>query len=344
VGVVTAAAQAPQPASADSTPKSVIVWRNVTPLSSSGKVVDVAFTNPGLNVISPGEMVWLLDATTRGLVAVASKPIVGTASAGEEMGRRGTGTLRAPSALFAGASTQYVIEQDGRLVILRSGWVDSLDVGKGALGAERDLAVGAGGLVFVLLGSEIRVYADPPGQAPILSLRLNPKQLPATAIALSARGDLYVAGTGALALAVYELDSSGQFRMTRSRSARELGIQRLAGVALTPALLLPYETREGWIAQDRFTVVSDAARRRLLALESATLAPLGSCDLESEVPGAAPGRLDISNRGQIAFADPESGLAYALPARVLGSLVEPATIRWRTIERDTTTSTGSGAP
>ena len=62
------------------------------------------------------------------------------------------------------------------------------------------------------------------------------------------------------------------------------------------------------------------------------------------MPGAAPGRLDISNRGQIAFADPESGLAYALPARVLGSLVEPATIRWRTIERDTTTSTGSGAP
>jgi hypothetical protein len=339
-----AAGQAPQPAAPDSAPKPVIVWRNVTPLAQGSRIVDIAFTNPGLNIINPGEMAWLLDATSKGLLAVAAKPIAGTASAGEEMGRRATGLLRAPAAVFAAAATQYVLEQAGRLVILRSGWVDSVDVGSDARGTERDIAVGAGGLVYVLLGGEVRVFADPPGKSPLLTLRLDPKLLPVAGMAVSARGDVYVAGTGAMALAVYELDATGKFRLARSRTARELNVQRVGGIALSPALLLPYETREGWVSQDRFTVLSDTGRRKLLALESSTLAVLGNCDLTADVPGATPGRLDISNRGQIAFADPESGAAYALPARILGGLIEPATIRWRTIERDSTGASGSGAP
>lgn len=343
-----ASAQELPPAVADSagnaTGKPIIVWRTAVPLLRTGKVMDVGFANPGLNIIAPGEMAWLLDAASGGLVAVAAKPIAGTAAAGEEMGRRGTGLLRSPVAFYAGFGVQHVLEQGGRLVVLRSGWVDSLDAGAGATGPERDIVVGPGGLIYVLAGSEVRVFADPPSPVPLITIHLAPKLLPVTAIALSCAGDLYVAGTGQLALGVYAMDSTGQFRLTRSRTARELGVEHVGGVALNPALLLPYETREGWVAQDRFTILADTARQRLVALESATLAPLGSCDLAAEVPGASPGRLDVSNRGQIAFADPASGIAYALPARVFGSLIESATIRWRSIESDTTTSGGSGAP
>jgi len=52
------------------------------------------------------------------------------------------------------------------------------------------------------------------------------------------------------------------------------------------------------------------------------------------VPALAPGRIDVSNRGQIAVADVASGAAYALPARLLAHMLEPAKVRWRSIDPD----------
>jgi hypothetical protein len=330
-------------AESDSTAQPVIVWEKVTPLAG-GRVADVAFSTPGLNIVEPVEMAWLLDVSAATLIAVASKPILGTAEAGEELGRRGAGLLRAPVAFFPAPAAQYVLEGDGRLLVLRSGWVDSLWTGTPPAGTAGDVAVGPGGLVYVLCGGEVHVYADGASTTPLLSIALAPKLLPAAAIALSARGDLVVAGTGQLALAVYAQDESGRFQLLRQRAARELGVERPGGVALTPALLLPYERREGWVTRDRFTILSDTASRRLLAFETATLEPLGTCDVSTEVAGASPARIDVSNRGQIAFVDAATGAAYALPARVLGRLIEGATIRWRTIVPDSAATSGGGSP
>jgi hypothetical protein len=335
-GVVASpgAAQAPQPQAPDSTlAKIVVVWNQVTPVAPGARIVDVAFTSVGLNVVSPVEMIWCLDAAAHEIVAVASKPITGTAAAGEVMGKRGTGLLRDPAALCVAANAPYVLESNGRLDILRSGWTDSLELGA-ATGTERDVVVPATGLVYVLLGSEVRVYADPPGKAPLWKFSVDPKLAPATALSVSAGGTVYVAGRGTLALAAYELDARGAYRIVKSRTKRELAAQQISGIALTPNLLLPLPGREGWIGQDRFLVIADAGAKKLTALESKDLTIYGSADVAADVPALAPGRIDVSNRGQIAVADVASGAAYALPARLLAHMLEPAKVRWRSIDPD----------
>jgi hypothetical protein len=166
--------------------------------------------------------------------------------------------------------------------------------------------------------------------------------LPAAAITVSAGGTVFVAGRGALAVAAYELDARGVYKMVRSRTAKELHSQRPAGIAMTPNMLLPLPGREGWIGQDRFVVVSDAGRKSLVALEAKDLTAYASCDLGAEVPALVPGRIDVSNRGQIAVADATTGAAYALPARLLAQMLEPAKVRWRSIDPDSIAASGHG--
>lgn len=150
------------------------------------------------------------------------------------------------------------------------------------------------------------------------------------------RGEVYVAGGGRDALAVYDLDSTGKYRRVRGASARDLGAGALGGIALSPVLLLPVERREGWVGEDRFVVVSEPATGRLIALEAANLTRLASFDVRTNVPDAAPGRLDVSNRGQIAYVDTRSGAAVSLPAPTFAALIQPAKIRWRNVDPDST--------
>ena len=328
------------PATRDSAQARVVFWPEVTTLVEAGRVRDVAFLNSGLNIVSAVEMAWCADAQSRTLVAVATKPIAGTAEAGEEMGRRAEGALVDPAAIYASAAGVLVLGQDARLLAFRSGWTDTLDLGP-ANGPARDLAVGPSGLVYILLGNEVRVFSDPPRGKPLWTIPAPASLGSVVGMAASARGDIYLAGDRALA--ILELDAKGAWKPTRSRTLSELGVGSIGGLALTPALLVPLERREGWSGRDRFLLLSDPGKPAVLALEAATLETVGRIDLAAELPGAVPGRLDISNRAQIAIVDPESGRALALPARLFARLIEGAKIRWRTIEPDSTAAGSSGS-
>jgi hypothetical protein len=307
--------------------KKFVVWNEITLLPSVRGGVDVAFMAMGRNIVNPVEMVWVLESGGE-LAAVAAKSIDGTATAGEEMGRRGRGVLRGPRAVDVCQRGSYVLETGDRLVVMRSAQIDSLQLTPGPDGV-RDLAVGANGLLYVLLGSELRVYADPPTGAPIWIAPIDPDVLPAAALAVSNRGEIYVAGQGQQALAVYDLDGRGRLQRARGAAARALGVGGAAGVALTPALLLPLDEREGWPREDQFVLLADPGGRAILALDPASLKPVGRWDLGTTLPDAAPGRLAVSNRGQVAFVDPATGKAWTLPARILADLVQSAEFPWR---------------
>jgi hypothetical protein len=329
-------------AAADSLHKLVVVWPDVTMLVEDGQVRDVAFAASGLNIVNAGEMAWCADVKSHSLIAVATKPIAGTAAAGEEMGRAGAEAIEDPAALYVGASEQFILETEPQLVILHAGTAETTALDP-VSGPERDVVVGATGLIYVLLGNEIRVLTNPPGPAPLWTVPVPRRLAPAVAIAVSARGELVVAGRGAIALAKYELDASGTFHQIASRSAQELGVEQPSGVAITPALLIELAGREGWVARDRFVLVGDAKRAGIVALETSTLEPVGRVDLAGELPGLVPGRFDVSNRAQIAMVDDASGRALALPARLFADLVDKATIRWKTLSHDSTT-TGEAGP
>jgi hypothetical protein len=126
----------------------------------------------------------------------------------------------------------------------------------------------------------------------------------------------------------------------RGKTASAMQLGEAAGVAVTPALLVPLPGREGWVGQDRFVILSDRGKPGFVALEAASLDFVGRAPLAPEVAGAVPGRMDISNRSQIAFQDPNSGRAYALPARFFAALVSKAKFRWKQLEPD---STGTGS-
>ena len=91
-----------------------------------------------------------------------------------------------------------------------------------------------------------------------------------------------------------------------------------------------------------FLVVTDTKAKSLLGFESKDLTKLATVPLDPIVPGLVPGRLDVSNRGQIAVVDATSGAVQALPALVLAQVIEPAKIRWRTIEPDSVLNGGHG--
>jgi hypothetical protein len=321
--------------------KPVVLWEKVVPILPGTRCADVGFTNVGLNMVQPVEMVWAIDRDHREIVAVATKPITGTATAGETMGKRGSGQLRAPAALAIASSGSFVLEEDGHLTIVRSGWTDSLDL-RPVTGSERDVAVPTTGLVYVLAGPEVRVFADPPAKAPLWKIALDKRLLPAVSVVVSASGTVFVAGRGKLALAAYELDANGVYRLVKSRTAAELNSGPIGGIAITPNMLLPLAGREGWVGQDRFLVVTDSGRKALLGFESKDLTQLASVALDPIAPGLVPGRLDVSNRGQIAIVDATSGAVQALPALVLAQVIEPAKIRWRTIEPDSVLDGGHG--
>ena len=327
-----AAAETPDPNAAhtDSLNRAVL-WNDVVRFATLSRVDDVAFTAAGRNIVTPVDIVWALADSTHDLVAVAARPITGTAEAGEEMGRRGAQLLRAPVALHVGMSGSFVLEKSGRLVVFRGGAVvDSIALATTA-SAPRDVFVSATGLVYILTTTDVRVFADPPGAAPLWTIALPPALVPAVACAVSARGEVFVAGEGKTALAVYDLDATGTYRKLRQATRVALGVDRVAGLTLLPALLLPIEGREGWVSEDRYVLLSDRGKRMLVTLDVPALHVVGRADLAVETPGLVPGRLDVSNRGQIALADAATGQAYSLPTRILASTLAGAPIRWRQI-------------
>jgi hypothetical protein len=321
-----------------------VFWTETAALRGAERAVDVTFAHPNLNIVQPMEVAWVVDAAAQDVAAIATKPIQDTAEAGETMGRFGNGILRRPIAIAATETSRYVLEASGRLVVRRPTHApppalatrfDSLALG---LGRDQplDLTVSSLGLIGVLAGNTVRIYTDPPAGAALYSFTVEPAVRPATALAVNMRGEIFVAGGGRDAIAVYDLDRSGKYRRVRSVTARALGVTALGGIAVSPMLLLPVDRREGWVQEDRFVVVSEPATGTLIALEAADLKPLARIDVRAEQPEASPGRLDVSNRGQIAYVDARSGAAVALPAPSFAALVQPAKIRWRAVDPDST--------
>lgn len=322
-----------------------IFWTDAARLEGPEHAVDVAFQATGRNIINPVEAAWVVDAARGDLVVAASKPIRETADAGDFLGRRGVGTLRQPMALHVTQTGRYVLEQAGRVVVQRGGdgaVTDSFQLRPGR-GPFQDLTVSLAGLVYVLTAEEVRIYADPILEPPLWRIDLPASLTPAIAIAASARGEVFVAGRGRDVVAVYDIDPAGLYTQRRSLRAKDAGIGDAGGMALVPMLLLPVDTREGWFEEDRFLFLSDRAQGRIVSVETKTLAVLGSWDVRSRVEAAQPGRMDVSNRGQIAFADAVSGAAYTLPAPVVASLVENAKIRWRNVVISDSTDTSPAA-
>ena len=308
-----------------------VLWNDIVSLQPAGRIADVAFTSVGRNIVTPIEMVWALADSTHELVAIAARPIQGTADAGEEMGRRGAAILRAPVAMHSAQSGSYVLQADGHLVVLRSGAAaDSIDLGLAA-GTARDVCVSTGGLVYVLTRDDVRVYTDPPARAPVWKFALPAALGSGVAFSVSTRGEVFVLGEGKQALAMFDLDATGTYRLVRGVTPAQLGLGRAAGIAVVPSLLLPVEGREGWVNEDRFVAVTDREKRALLVLDAGTLKVLGRVDLAKDAPGLEPGRIDISTRGQVAVVDARTQRGYSLPTRLLAVAMDTAPVKWRRI-------------
>jgi hypothetical protein len=293
--------------------------------------VDVSFATTGNDVIAPTNMVWIADPTQPGYRAVASRPIPETAKAGEFLGSRGEQLVRNTAALDVGRQRTHALSHQGRLVVVEGVSADSVDVAE-TLATAVDLDVSLTGLIAVLWGKQVSVYANPSSE-PLWTLELEEDLLPAVAIAAGGTGELFVAGRGTVAVAAYALDTDGQFRRTRALRAADLELESPGGLEVTPFMLLPVPGREGWVGQDRFLLVSDTSTGVLVALERRDFQFVGRWNLREELPGVAPGRLDVSNRGQIAFVDVRSGAAYALPTRVTAGMVRSADFRWRVLDQ-----------
>lgn len=160
-----------------------IFWTEVTRLQGVERAVDVAFAHPGLNVVQPVDVAWVVDGAAPDVAAIATKPIQDTAEAGEPLGRFGAGILRAPIAIGATESSRYLLEASGRLVVRRptnapppalATRFDSLAL---ALGRDTpvDLAVSPLGILYVLAGNTVRVFVDPPAETPSIRFRSRPR-------------------------------------------------------------------------------------------------------------------------------------------------------------------------
>ena len=312
--------------------KEYILFHQIVQVAPSGGARDVSFAQGNLEAYKPHEVVWVLDAQKPGLAGIASRPIRETARAGEAMGRIGDGRWRAGEAAHvrAGQDGAYVLESNGLLWWLRGGKVDSLRIGNGVASAA-DVDGNSSGLIAVLWGREVLVFLSIPGP-PLWRFDLEADLEPEVALAVSAAGEIFVTGRGATALAVYDVDASGTYRRVRSAAADKLGIAAAGGVEVTPFMIMPSEGREAYVDQDRFVLISDPEGGSIVALEAAALKPAGRWDVRAQLLGAAPGRLDVSNRGQIAYVDLRSGECQVLPTRVTIAMVEGAKFRWRVLE------------
>jgi hypothetical protein len=308
-----------------------ILFDEVVQVAADGRALDVSFATSGHDVITPTNMVWIADPTERGFRAVASRPIPGTAKAGEFLGARGQEIVRETAALHVGPSRAHLLSQEGRLKIFSRGAIDSVVVAR-TLASAVDLDVSLTGLICVLWGEQVAVYAYPPAE-PLWVFEVDEDVRPAVAIAASGTGEIFLVGRGTVAVAAYELADEGQYVRTRALRAADLELESPGGIGVTPFMLLPVPGREGWVGQDRFLVISDTSTGSLHVVERRDLKFVGRWSLRQEQPGAAPGRLDISNRGQIAYVDTRSGAAFVLPTRVTAAMVRGADFRWRVIDQ-----------
>jgi len=321
--------------------EAIILFSERVQVAADGKATDISFQSTGLEIIQPNDMVWIADPTAAGIQAVASKPIKETAKAGETMGRRGENIFRHTAALDVGPEQVVALSESGLLVTSRGGVADSAQVGRG-IARSMDIDLSSAGLIYVLWGDTVSVYGMPPA-APLWRFGLEKDVLPAVALASSAAGEVFVAGRGSIAVAAYGLDASGRFRRTRGASAADLKLRAVGGLEVSPFMLLPVKDSEYWVDQDRFVFVTDSETGALLALERSDLKLVSRWDVRSELPGAAPGRLDVSNRGQIAYVDMRSGAAWVLPTRVTVAMVSGAAkIRKRTLNPQSTARVEGG--
>jgi hypothetical protein len=151
-------------------------------------------------------------------------------------------------------------------------------------------------------------------------------------LAATSWGEVIVAGQGTLALAAYELGSSGRFERTRALERADLDVGTLGGACLAPAMILPQKSREAWADEDDFLFVTGPERGLLVALKTSTFTEVARRDVRKEVPFAAPGRIDISNRGQVGFVDVRSGAAHALRVGLIIDMLENSDVSWRILE------------
>lgn len=309
-----------------------VVFDEIVQVAAAGKALDVAFANHDLEIVQPTKVVWIADPTQDGVEARASQPIQGTAKAGAHMGRRGPHVLRNTAAVAASSSGIFALSESGRLTVVGASNIDSLQVG-GSLATAIDVDVNVNGLIFVLWGSRVEVFTTPP-RAPLWSFALEDDIQPAVALAASAAGEVFVVGQGSRALGVYELSSNGRYERKASADAASLDLEAPGGVAVTPFMLLPVPEREGWSDRDRFVLISDSATGSLVALDRTDLSFVGRWDLREKNPAASPGRLAVSNRGQIAYVDQRAAEAWVLPTSVMASLVSGADFRWRILNPD----------
>jgi len=226
----------------------------------------------------------------------------------------------------------YLIDSRAMLFVIHKGWVDSLRLAP-SLVSRVDIAGSNSQLSYVLWGDEVHVYANPPVSPPMWTFPVDDDVLPAVNLAVGSRGEVIVAGQGRTALAVYDLDDQGQWQRVRSALRSDLDLGTLEGMCLSPAMLLPERGREGWVESNRFLFLADSETGELLALETATFEVVGRIQGRDHMPFAAPGRLSISNRGQIAVIDRRNDSAYVLPTSVTLDMVRSADFRWRLLDR-----------
>jgi hypothetical protein len=310
-----------------------ILFNEIVPLAAHGGALDVSFVQGNLEVVKMNRVAWVLDPRAAGLHAVACRPIPETAKAGESLTWLGEQLLRGGEAVHVrdGQDGAFVLTSRGTLIRLVGGEIDSVSVARG-LGTAADVDANPSGLLAVLWGREVRVFLGF-GWDPFLEFSLEDDLQPAVAVAVSAAGRVFVAGRGETAVAAYDFDAKGEFQRVRSVPAAELQIRRVGGMDLSPFMLLPSPGREGWADQDRFVLLSDVDGGGLLALEAADLSLVGRWDLRAQLPGVAPGRLDVSNRGQVGIVDQRTGEALVLPTGVMTSMVQGVEgIRWRVLE------------
>jgi hypothetical protein len=180
--------------------KPVVLWEQIVPILPGSRLADVGFTNVGLNMVNPVEMVWAIDRDKSELVAIATKPIAGTATAGEVMGNRGGGQLHGPVALAIATSGSFVCQDNGQLTMLRSGWTDSLDL-RPVTGPEC-AARCRRPVSSTCSGSEVCVRRS------ISHCGLHRRVCAGRSLVASAGGTVFAAGRGKLALPP-ELDATG---------------------------------------------------------------------------------------------------------------------------------------
>lgn len=314
-----------------------ILFNEIVPIAGSGGARDVSYAQGNLEVVKMNRVVWVLDPRVAGLHALACRPIPETAKAGESLGWLGEQVLGGAEAVHVrdGDEGALVLTSQGTLIRLAGGTVDSMRVATGLVTAA-DLDANPSGLLAILWGMQVHVFADF-GRVPLADFTLEDDLGPAVGIAVSARGDVVVAGRGSTAVAVYDLAADGRFRRGRSKTAADLKLHSVGGVEVTPFMVLPAQGREGWVDQDRFVMLSDVEGGTLMTLESSDLSPTGRWDLRGQLPGVAPGRFDVSNRGQIALVDQRSGEGQVLPTAVMISMVQGVMgIRWRVLEASRT--------